>query len=39
MAAILGIWVYRGLEKFDLVTFKNTSAENVDEFQIENLGL
>ena len=39
MAALLGVWIYRGLEKFDLVTFKNTSAENVDEFQIENLGL
>lgn len=39
MASILGAWVYPALEKFDLATFKNASAENPDEFQIENLGL
>ena len=39
MAAIFGIWVFRGLERFDQVTFKNAAAENPDEFQIENLGI
>jgi hypothetical protein len=39
MAAVLGAWVFRALENFDLLTFKNVSAENPDEFQIENLGL
>jgi hypothetical protein len=37
MAGISGVWIYRWLEKFDAVTFKNQSAENPDEFQIENL--
>jgi hypothetical protein len=39
MAAVFGVWVFRALEKFDTATFKNASAENPDEFQIENLGL
>lgn len=37
MAGVFGVWIYRWLEKFDAVTFKNQSAENPDEFQIENL--
>jgi hypothetical protein len=39
MAGIFGVWVYRWLERFDAATYKNQSAENPDEFQIENLGI
>lgn len=39
MAAVFGVWVYRGLEKFDTMTFIHANSENPDEFQIENLGL
>jgi cell shape-determining protein MreD len=39
MAAVFGIWVYRALARFDVLTFIDTNNENPDEFQIENLGL
>jgi hypothetical protein len=35
----VGLWVFKWLEKFDIATFKNTSSENPDEFQIDNLSI
>jgi hypothetical protein len=37
--ATAGLWIFKWLEKFDAVTFKNASLENPDEFQIDNLSI
>jgi hypothetical protein len=35
----MGLWVFKWLEKFDAVTYKNKNLENPDEFQIDNLSI